>query len=122
MAFTLGRMIKGQMDKEKAIKNFEDGSRLVIVNLRDEIEHLKQFNFQDDSFKNLVVDKWLKDPVELQDPDGEALSKLNWFFGGTFLKTNLISIMLLHQDQKHSHLLGIIKLKEAKYMLPLIRF
>ncbi len=79
MVFRVAGMIKKEIDKDKAKKDFKSEADEIIINLRQEIEHLKQFDFKDAAFQPLVVDKWLKDPVELVNPDGESLSKLHWY-------------------------------------------
>lgn len=89
MVFRVAGMIKKEIDKDKAKKDFKSKADELIVNLREEIEHLKQFNFKDAAFHFLVVNNWLKNPVDLLNPDGEILSKLHWFNAKAFQFTVL---------------------------------
>lgn len=89
MVFKVAGMINKHLDKEKAKEDFKGKFSELIINLREEIEHLKQFDFKDAAYQFLVVTNWLKDPVELIGPVEEILSKLRWYDVGGFQFTVL---------------------------------
>ncbi len=82
-------LIRDFMAKQKFKQEFKEESRLIVINLRQEIEHLKQLDFKDEDFQFLVLTEWLKKPVEIVNPKESVLSRLNWYNAGVFVFTVL---------------------------------